>query len=346
MAAAVSFSSCQHKNAAPERISIVKLCEVAQYGDERTVSFPGKVKAAAEVNLAFRISGPIAKINVQEGQFVRKGAVLAEMDARDYAIQFSATEAEYKQIKAEAERIIDLYEKESVPANDYDKAVYGLQQISAKYQAHKNALEDTKLTAPFDGYIQKRYFDRDETISAGMPVFSIISVGMPEVEINIPASEFIRRDRFDAFSCRFDIYPDRVFPLELIAVNQKANMNQLYTVRLKMTGGADAPSPTPGMSTMVEILLKQETGELTTIPISALFERDGVSSVWVYDENNGAVHARAIVLSEILSEGTLVVSEGLKTGEKVVAAGVHTLSDGEKVRLLPETTKSNAGGLL
>lgn len=340
------FAGCKQVKEQKEVIKTVKVDTAVTYGEKKTVSFPGKVKAASEINLAFRISGPIVKINVTEGQFVRKDQLLAEMDSRDYAVQLSATEAEYKQVKAEAERIIQLYEKRSVSENDYDKAVSGLQQITAKYNAHQNALSDTKLKAPFDGYIQKRYFDKDETISAGMPVFSMISAGTPEVEINIPAGEFIQRDRFDSYRCYFDLYPGRIFPLEFISINQKANLNQLYTVRLRLKDSGDSPMPSPGMSTMVTIQFKPENTAIVSIPITAVFEIDNNPTVWVYDEERQRIQGRTIHISEILTDGTLIVSEGLRAGEQVVSAGVHNLSDNEKVKLLPEATATNVGGLL
>lgn len=342
---AVLLAGCKREKSREATVKTIKTTVVNRYGNERSVSFPGKVKASSEVNLAFRISGPIAKVNASEGQLVRKGQILAEMDSRDYEIQLAATEAEYKQIKAEAERIMQLYEMKSVPENDYDKAVSGLQQITAKYNAHKNALDDTRLVAPFDGFIQKRYFDSSETIGAGTPVFSIISAGTPEVEINIPAGEFIRRDQFEAYSCYFEIYPDRIFPLELITINQKANLNQLYTVRFRLKNSKDQ-MPTPGMSTMVTIQFKPDTVEQVSIPTIALFEKDGESSVWIYDEQKQVVNIRKVKVSEILTDGTLVISHGLKVGERVVTAGVHALSENEKVKLLPQTTATNVGGLL
>ncbi len=339
-------TGCKQQKEQKEVIKTVKVDTAVTYGEKKTVSFPGKVKAASEVNLAFRISGPITKINVTEGQFVRKDQVLAEMDSRDYAVQLSATEAEYKQVKAEAERIIQLYGKQSISENDYDKAVSGLQQITAKYNAHQNALSDTKLRAPFDGYIQKRYFDKNETISAGMSVFSMISAGTPEVEINIPAGEFIQRDQFDSYSCYFELYPDQTFPLELIAINRKANLNQLYTVRLRFKENPHSSMPSPGMSTMVTIQYKPENTTMISIPLTAVFEIDHTPTVWVYDESRQRINARTIRISEILTNGTVIVSEGLNAGEQVVSAGVHNLSDGEKVKLLSQATKTNVGGLL
>lgn len=342
----LTFSACKSEKNQKMTMKTVKVSTAVAYGENKTVAFPGKVKATSDINLAFRISGPIAKINVKEGEYVRKGQVLAEMDSRDYEIQLSATEAEYNQIKGEAERVIKLYEQESVSENDYDKAVSGLQQITAKYNAHKNALADTKLVSPFDGYIQRRYYDKDETISAGMPVFSIISSGTPEVEVNIPANDFIQRENFDSYTCTFDIYPGVDFPLDLISVNQKANLNQLYTMRLKMRTVENHSLPSPGMSTMVTINFKPENTNLVSIPLTSMFEQDGKAAVWVYQPSQHIVQLRYVKASEIPTDGTVIISEGLKAGDVVVSAGVHTLHDGEQVKLLPEVSQSNAGGML
>jgi len=342
---ALIFSACSQKKTDEKTVQTVKTETVRAYAEKSVSTFPGKVKAASDINLSFRISGPIAKIGVDVGSVVKKGQLLAEIDSRDYTIQLSATEAEYHRIKAEADRVIALYAKGSVAPNDYDKAVYGLQQITAKYEAHKNALNDARLIAPFDGFIQKCFFHAGETVGAGMPVISIISANLPEVEINIPSSDFIRRDRFESFSCSVDIYPDRSFPLELIGIAQKANLNQLYTVRLKIKERTPQ-MPTPGMTTMVRVLYQTEESALVSIPFSAVFETDGSSNVWVFNNNSQTVESRAITLSKILADGTVVVSEGLKTGETVVTAGVHVLQPGEKVKLLPAVSPTNAGGLL
>ena len=348
------ISACTHKTTEVKGIKTVKVDTVRVYGEKSSSTFPGKVKAASDINLAFRISGPVVKVYADAGAFVKKGQLLAEMDERDYIVQLTATEAEYNRIKTEAERVIALYEKGSVTPNDYDKAVYGLRQISAKYDAHKNALSDTKLCAPFDGYVQKRFFEVGETIGAGTPVVSMISANLPEVEINIPSSDFILRDRFDSFSCSVDIFRETVFPLELIGVAQKANLNQLYTVRLKMkapstqiASGKDTPQmPSPGMTTMVTVQYKMEESASVYIPLSAVFAKNDATSVWVYNNHLQTVESRSITLTEIRSDGKAIVSAGLQAGEVVVIAGVHVLRQGEKVNLLPAVSPTNIGSLL
>jgi len=328
----VSAATCtKQKTSTTEAVRSVKLDTVRILSANQVSTFPGKIKASDEVNLSFRIAGPIAKINVETGSFVRKGQTIAELDRRDYELQLSATEAEYKSIKAEAERVIELHKTGSVTDNDYDKAVYGLKQITAKYDAHKNSLTDTQLRAPFDGYIQKLFFEKGETVGAGMPILSMIDAEAPEVEINIPVSEFVRKDKFDNFICSVDIFPDRIFPLTLIGISQKANMNQLYTVKLKMLN-TQRPLPSPGMTTMVTISYKQDDNFLVEIPYSAVFERSGSSSVWIYLPEKETVTARKVIISSINKDGTVIVSDGIEAGEIIVVAGANFLTEGEKVK--------------
>lgn len=335
----------QNKVKEAEVVGAVKVEVVGNYQNELTIAYPGKVKAASDVNLAFRIAGPLASLPVEVGAYVKKGQLIAEIDSRDYRVQLSATEAEYKQIKAEAERIIELYNRGSVPVNDYDKAVYGLQQITAKYEAHKNALADTRMTAPFDGYIQKKYFDAHETVGAGMPVISMINNRYFDVEVDIPSSDYVRQDHFKSFFCTFDVFPDKIFPLELIEITRKANLNQLYCVRLRLEAEKGV-NIAAGMSVNVTIEYTPDENGLTVVPLQAVFEKEGKAMVWVYNEDTGCVNERTVVTGKILKTGQMVIEKGVSAGEKVVSAGVHSLKEGMKVKLLKPVSETNVGGLL
>ena len=248
-------------------------------------------------------------------------------------------------MKEEAGRVIELYNRGSVPVNDYDKAVAGVKQITAKYDAHKNALADTRLTAPFDGYIQKKYYDSHETVAAGYPVVSMINSNYFDVDIDIPSSDFVRQDLFKSFSCTIDVFPGQVFPLELIEITRKANLNQLYRMRLRLkpVPGVDIAA---GMSVNVTIEYNPNEEALTVVPLSAMFEENGESAVWVYNPKAQNVTRRVIQLKKLLKTGELIVSEGLAAGEIVVSAGVHSLKEGMSVELLKPVSKTNVGGLL
>ena len=322
----------------------VNLYTVSSDAPQPTLRFPAKVKATHDIDIAFRVSGMIQKVYVKEGEPVREGQLLAELDPTDYAVQLSATEAEYKQIKGEAERVMALYKENGTTPVANEKAMYGLQQIEAKYKNHKDQLGYTKLYAPFSGFVQKRLFDANETVAAGMPVISLISRDMPEVELNIPAADYVRRSQFERFSCTFDVYPGKTYELKLIGITEKANANQLYAMRQKLVGGTE-PIPSPGMNTNVTITCKADQETTWAVPRSALIEEGGQSYLYRYE--GGCVARLAAELVRPNSDGTILIHcEGLHSGDQVVASGVHFLKEGDSVQALPAVTITNEGGLL
>ena len=342
----IIISSCGNKDEHKEIVVNVRTDTVKVYGSGKSANFPGRIKAGDDINLSFRIAGPIASINVSAGNFVKKGQVLAQLDRRDYETQLAATEAEYSQIKNEAERVIALYKKEVVTENDYYKAVHGLEQITAKYDAHKNALADTKLIAPYDGYVQKTYYSAKETVSAGMPVVSMIGTSAMEVEINIPSNVYAMRDEIESFVCTSDIYPNKEYPLEMAGMNRKANLNELYTVYLNLKTPKDYPPLTPGMNVKVEVNYKSSMEDRYLVPINALISGKTGNSVWLYNADNGTINKREITTDGINNRGCAIVLTGLKHGEIVVSAGASSLKEGQKVNPIKEQSDTNIGGIL
>lgn len=340
------FTSCNNGIKEKKTLQVVKIDTVILSDKQTYLQYPGKVKAAQDINLAFKVSGTIQKIYVENGMRVHEGQLLAELDPTDYQVQLNATEAEYLQIKKEAERVMALYKDNGTTPNANDKAVYGLKQITAKYQHHKNQLKYTRLYAPFNGFIQNKLFETHETIGEGMPILSMINEGMPEVEINLPAAEYIHREQFTSYHCTFDIYPDKIYELKLISVSPKANANQLYTMRMQLIKDKQA-MPSPGMNTMVTIFYNKDNSQNLSVPSGAILQKDGKAQVFVYNPSDNKVSIREVTLLRLLSNGrSLIRCNSLKPGQLIISSGAHYLNDGEIVTPLPAITKTNIGGLL
>ena len=344
---ATALSSCQHKEQGLSEEKIVDVVPVRDLSEMNATTFTGRTKSASEVNLAFRVAGQIEKVLVNEGDYVRKGQVVAMLDSRDYQVQVAATQAEDEQGKADAERVMALYAEGNTTASNNDKARYGLQQITQKLANHKNQLADTQLRSTINGYVQTRFHESGETVGAGMPVIGVFGSGDTEVEINISASDFANIEKFTGFRCKFDVTGDESFPLSIVRVSQEANSSQLYTVRLKFLNVPDHKVITPGMTTMVYAeRSNNEAAGMVTVPSSAVLKMDGNTQVFVYDEKSGVVKKRVVEVTSVNRDGTMQVESGLKSGEKVVASGVHHINDGQKVRVLKKPSASNVGGLL
>ncbi len=338
---------CNEKKTDKTEIQYVKTEVVGSESGMNTLTFPGKTKSADDINVSFRVSGPILKVYVKAGDHVRKGQLLAAMDPRDYQTQLNATQAEYASIKADAERIIAMYNEENTTASNYDKARYGLEQITQKLNNHRNQLADTKLYAPIDGYIQEVMHEGGETVSAGMPIVSMFGSGTLEVEINIPAYDYANRDRMSSMYCKFDLLPEETFPLKLHSMSAEANSNQLYTVRLRFMGHYDRSKITPGMTTMVYVGYDSDSTDVNiSVPSGAIFEEKGETKVFVFDPKSETVKSRSVTVKRLHRNGTAEVASGLSDGETVVTAGVHHITEGQKVKPMPKSSESNIGGLL
>jgi hypothetical protein len=179
-----------------------------------------------------------------------------------------------------------------------------------------------------------------------MPVLQMVGQGTPEVEINLPAAEYIRREQFGHYQCTFDIYPGQVYPLKPIGITHKANANQLYTMRLQLdTEGL--PMPSAGMNTMVSIRLNDGQSHEMKVSTNALLQDNGRSCVFVYHPETGIVQSEEVTMLRLTGDGNCIItSPTLKAGDIVVSAGVHAIRNGEKVKPLLPTTETNVGGLL
>lgn len=339
----LSLVSCKSVETSVETPRKVKCESATLLGDNSEYStFPGRVVAATDVNLGFRVAGIIDEICATDGSYVKKGEVIARLDNRDYTLQLAATQAEYDAIKAEVDRVVSLYADQSVSANDYDKAINGLRAITSKLEAHKNALADTELRAPINGYINKSRFDKGEAVAAGTPIVTLISSAAPEITIDIPASNYIKQSNFESATASIELFGDNRFNLKLKSVSPKANLNQLYKMTFTVED-IDGALPSVGMSAMVEIRYATNGESCVVVPFSAIVEKGGTSIVWIIKD--GKTKSQEVTLSEIKSSGKALISSGITAGEMIVTAGVNSLKEGQTVSILEEVSSSNVGGI-
>ena len=342
--AAGMMYSCGEPKQKPATIQSVVLTQPVALTQTIDKHYSGIIREAHEISLGFKTAGQLEQIMVKEGDFVRKGQLLAELDDVDYQLAVDAAQIQYDQVKDEVERTEQLFKQKSVSANDYEKAVAGLKQLGVQLQANKNKLDYTKLYAPTDGYIQTVNYAPAEMVDAGMAVFTLLDVSRMEVVADIPASEYQKKDRFVGFNCRTDLI-DQVMPMELLSLTPRADGNQLYQLRLTFNGQPDKRL-TAGMNVEVEINIADPSAETGfAIPLSAVFRDGDTACVWVLGTDS-CVSKRPVVLGNLDASGRAVVREGLSGQEQIVRAGVSALQNGEKVREVVKPSKTNVGGVL
>lgn len=339
------LAGCKHR-AETENCSTVKNVKTVFptiMSDVTVRSFPGVVKAANDINLGFKTAGQISRVLVREGDYVREGDVIAELDKKDYLLQLEASQIQYDQLKTEVDRLEELYKRNSISANDYEKAKAGLEALNIMLQANKNTVEYTTLRTPVSGYIQSVNFARSEMVNAGMAVVALVDVSSVKVESELPASLYLRMDDFIRFACRTNLAGNEDIPLKFIGINRKSNSSQLH----KMIFIPEFPKSrlAPGMHVELLISISEKTaGTAYSLPAKTVFSENGKTYVWIV--RNSEVKKCEVKAGGISQNGDLIILSGITDRDEVVKAGLRSLQERDRVNIIPEAAATNRGGLL
>ncbi|MDE5422531.1 efflux RND transporter periplasmic adaptor subunit [Ancylomarina sp. DW003] len=306
--------------------------------------FTGVVKESREVKLAFQIPGPLVKLNVDEGQFVKKGDVVAMLDERDYQVQLASANANFENAKLQAERYTALFEKRSTSKSVYDQMQAAFKLAKAQKDAAENALNDTQIRAPFSGYVQSMFVENFEKVGAGQPIISLLDLNNLELAVALSENDFIQNKLFTKFQCQFENFPNKKLDLKLIDIEKKPNGDNFYKMRLKID--TKNMQIVPGMVASVSTYLKTEKNGMQKVPSGSVFSEKGRSYVWKFNPTKKCVERKEVILKSFDSNGMISIEKGVSNGDFIVSAGIHSLREGQKVKMLSKKTNSNIGGQL
>jgi RND family efflux transporter MFP subunit len=342
----VGIFACKEK-AEPKKeiVQPVKVFKVGDNLDNTSVKvFTGLVKESREVKLAFQIPGPLVNLNVNQGQFVKKGELVAALNKRDYLVQLESANANFENAKLQAERYTSLYEKKSTSKSVYDQIQVAYKLAKARKEAAENALDDTKIYAPFSGYVQAMYAENFEKVGAGQPIVSLLDLTNLEVTVALSENDFFQNKLFTDFNAKFENFPNDDFNLKLIEIEKKPNGDNFFRMRLEIN--TQDKQIVPGMVASITTKLKSTKIKGCKIPVESVFSKEGKSYVWTYNLRTNCVKSKEVQMKGFDSMGMINISKGLSNGDLIVSAGVHSLREGQKVKQLHSSSNSNIGGQL
>ena len=289
------------------------------------------------VNMAFKLSGQVASVNVAKGDYVNKGELLAQLDPRDVELQVASDKAQYERAISQYERMRRLLEREAVSQQEYESAQTTFVQARSTYENSKDLLQDTKLRAPFAGVIERTYVDTYQRVSSGQTILRLVNPVSTTVEFTMPESSMsLLSDSLTRFYVRFDNYPGVRFSARLDTYAKTASDASGFPVSLKLDKEQSASYRiTPGMTCQVTIRAADVSQKSVAVPLTAIYApAQGGEYVWVVKD--GRVERRAVELGDIFGRDMVSVKKGLSDGEEVVVAGVYRLQEGDHVKIINE----------
>ncbi len=298
--------------------------------------FAGMATADDATNLAFKISGQVSSVDVAKGDYVAKGALLAQLDPRDVQLQVDADRSLYDMASSQLSRMRRLLEHEAVSRQEYESAQTSYVQAKSAYENSKDLLVETKLRAPFAGVVERTYVDTYERVQSGQTVVRLVNPVSSTVEFTMPErSMSYLADTTTRFFVTFDNYPERRFAARLDSYAKTSSDASGFPVSLRIAkADAERFGISPGMTCSVTMRTAENAASVVGVPVTAIYApAEGGTFVWCVTDG-GSVERRAVVTGGIFGRDMVIVDSGLKAGERVVTAGVYRLREGEQVKIL------------
>ncbi|MYF95717.1 MAG: efflux RND transporter periplasmic adaptor subunit [Holophagales bacterium] len=307
--------------AIPVRVTSAIRRDIADYLETN-----GSLEAENEVDIVARTAGPIVELNVEEGDFVRKGQVLARIDAVEIEAQLGIARVNLAEAELAWKRAQDSFEAEVVSQEAYDLARSNFDGAAAQIVGTEILLDFTVIRAPFDGLIVERVVKNAEYVANNARLFRISDFDPLLCPIQLPEKDLPRLKLDQSAHLTVEAYPGLRFPARVLRISPVVDP---ATGTVKVTLEVQAQGRLrPGMFASVFVETDVHENALV-VPKQALVLESTSDTVYVaVDDGEGGTVARRRELELGYEESdSLEVLSGLREGEDVVTIGQDGLSD-------------------
>ena len=304
---------------------------------ERSVESVGSLRAVQGADLSTESSGVIAKILFENGQEVKKGDLLVELDHETESANLRSAEAEADLARTVYERTKRLRVNNTVPQSDLDAAESQLRKMTALVEQLKATISKKQLTAPFSGRLGIREVNLGQFVDNGDKIVSLQSLDPIFVDFLLPQQLIAGLAVGQPLKLITDVYPGRSFEGKLTAINSEIDP-VTRNIRLQGTLQNADGALRPGMFARV-ILTLGEAEEVVSIPATALISAPYGDSVFVLESETAEDGtSRTVARQRFIRTGRargdfFSVTQGVKPGETVVTAGAFKLRNGTPVEV-------------
>ena len=307
--------------AAPVADPTVSVAQVFVREVPQEAVYTSTVQAYVKNNIAPQMAGRITKINVEIGDFVKEGQVLAEIDKA----QLLQAQLQLQNQEVELQRLKSLYEEGGLSQSDYD--AIQLQYNVLKTQVD-NLLENTTLCSPINGVVTARNYDVGDMYAMSMPLFTVEQIVPVKLLIGVSETDYSKVKKGDSVTVTADAIPDKTFYGKISRIYPTVDpATRTFTVEVKIDN--TYKTLRPGMFARATVNFGSNNN--VVIPDVAVVKQQGSGERFVYvlNEDNTVTYKKVVLGRRMGAE--YEVLEGLQDGDRIVVGGQIRLKDGVKV---------------
>lgn len=305
------------------QVALVSVVAAARENVPQTSLYSSTVQAKVVNNIAPQGTGRIQKLNVEVGDFVAKGQVLAEMDK----VQLEQAQLKLRNDETELERVRTLLSQGGISQADFDQLELA---FNVSKSSCRNIEENTILRSPVSGVITARNYDRGDMFTMGQPIYTVQQITPVKILVGISETDYTRVKKGDTVSITADALPGKEF---------SGTINRLYptmdpathTFNVEVTVPNTRRELRPGMYARVTVNFGSTFN--IVLPDTAVLKMQGAGtrSVFVVDPE-GKAEMRVVTLGRHF-DGKYEILSGLEEGEQVVVKGNSALKAGQAVQI-------------
>lgn len=340
--------AAREDQAAPVKVARAVMAPVRE-----ELPLTGSVTARRLSRIAPEVAGLVAVVRVDEGDEVRQGEVLLELDRTIADLEYAGAQARVKEAQAQAaeaarqrDETAELVKKEHIASTRYEAAqaaaevsAAALERLQAELRRQAELLRRRAVRAPFAGVIAKKMVEEGEWVKTDANLFELAEVRRLRVIVPVPQFYFSEVRVGAAARVAFDAYPGRSFPAQVsMKVPLSNEAARTFPVRIDLENEAGLFAP--GMSARVVFQLSDPAAELVLLlPRDAIVRKaDGSQVVWVVRGEAGRLRAQPVEVQtgRASRENIEIIVGAVRAGDRVVARGNEILRPGQLVEIKEE----------
>lgn len=309
--------------AAQPKAQTVKVQPAAKQEVKQDGSYSATVQAFAVNNIAPQSGGRIQKINVEVGDYVGKGQILAEMDR----VQLDQAKLRLSNAETELGRLKQLYEQGGLAQSDYEAAELNYNVSKSTYD---NLVENTILRSPITGVVTARYYDRGDMYGMASPIFTVQQITPVKILVGISEGDYTKVSKGDKVTLSVDALPGKTFSGTIKRIYPTIDP-MTHTVNVEVQVPNTDRQLRPGMYAKVNVTFGHNRS--IVVPDAAVVRLQGSGQRNVFVVEDGIAVQKEVSLGRHF-DGQYEILSGLEEGEQVVVKGGSALRNGAQVEVI------------
>ena len=303
----------------------VEISVISQSNDNNLRNYVGTIKSEMKLPATFPLGGTLTGIYVKNGQHVKKGALIARVDATAAKSLHDAAMATLNQAEDGYNRLKQVHDEGGIPDVRWVQMETDLEKARQAEISTRKHLSECTLRAPQDGFISMEERTIGESLLPSTPFCHIIDMNKMVVEFSVPEKEIGVIQIGDTAEATFPGLDNTTKTIEIIDKSFVSNpLGHTYTIKARVP--VEDKNILPGMVVKIKLSLSEASG--IVVPSSCVLTMPEGADVWTV--KNGKAYRRNIKVGGFVKNG-VVVESGLQSGDTIITVGYQKLYNGAKV---------------